>query len=182
MRDPCPKGMIWRVGYKKSSKKTSVKGKCINATSQTGKKTSIEMRHKLEKIKKNQALARERFGTPKCKPGYIVREGYKRTSKSGKTVVVKPVCVKDVGKKGKQERLFYVEPGRLSTFGYDDLMNRSQTERRNALRKAFTMGEEELSVERRLVALATFNKNTNPKLAGILKSDADWISVIRQKK
>jgi hypothetical protein len=184
MRDTCPKGEIWRNSYKrtskKTSKKTSVKGKCIPATSQTGKKTSIAMRHKLSKLKEGQKQSSKKYGTPKCKSGEIVREGYKRTSKSGKTVLVKAVCVKDVGKKGKQERLFYIEPERLSKYGYDSLETRSDTERHRALKDALASGEKPLSVYRRLIALSTLTKNTNPMLSEIMHNDAGWIQTTKE--
>lgn len=184
MHETCPKGEIWRTGYKrlskKSSKKTSVKGKCISATSQTGKKTSITARHKLSKLKEEHKKSSKKFGVPKCKSGEIVRDGYRRTSKTGKTVLVKPVCVKDVGKKGKQERLFYIEPERLSKYGYDSLESRSIDARHHALKDALASGEKPLSVYRRLIALSTLTKNTNPKLSEIIHDDAGWIQTTKE--
>lgn len=196
MPTPCKKGEIWRVGYirtvgkkgsKRNSKKTSkknskhaskkvaVKGKCIKATSQTGEKTSIISREYLEERKQLHKLAREKFGTPECAKGEIVKEGYRRKSKSGKQVWVQPTCVTSKGKGVKQERLFYVEPGRLSKYGYDELEGKSDLSRHKALKKAFQSGEKPLSVSRRLNALATLTKNTNPKLSHTFKEDSKWI-------
>lgn len=198
MPTPCKKGEIWRVGYvrtvgkkgskknsKRSSKKTSkraskkvaVKGKCIKATSQTGQKTSVLSREYLAERKQLHELAREKYGTPKCKKGEIIKEGYKRKSKSGKQAWVKPTCVPAKGKGVKQERLFYIEPGRLSKYGYDDVEERSDLSRHTALKKAFQSGEKPLSVSRRLNALATLTKNTNPKLSRTFKEDSEWIKL-----
>lgn len=194
MPTQCKKGEIWRDGYvhtvgkkgsKKSSKKTSkrssnkvtVKGKCIKATSQTGEKTSVISREYLAERKKLHQLAREKFGTPKCKKGEIIKEGFKRKSKSGKQVWVQPTCVPAKGKGVKQERLFYLEPGRLSKYGYDEIEGKSDLSRHIALKKAFQSGEKPLSVSRRLNALATLTKNTNPKLSRTFKEDSEWIKL-----
>ena len=184
MHEKCPEGKIWRVGHTKTSKKTSkkinVEGKCIRATSQTGKKTSISAKHKLEKLKAEHKQVMKKFPTPKCKSGEIVRTGYKKKSRSGKIQIVKPICVKDTGKKGKMERMFYIEPERLSVYGYTDLESRTPTERHGALKKAFSEGEKPLSVMRRLVALSTVTKNTKPKLSGILREDAEWVKATKE--
>jgi hypothetical protein len=180
----CPEGKIWRVphtrGSKKSSKKVSVKGKCIPATSQTGKKTSVEVKKKLSKIAKSQESVNKKFKTPKCKKGEVVRSGYKRTSKSGKKIVVPPTCIKDVGKPGKVARSIYIEPDRLGKYGYNDLLNRSDQERHRALGDAVTAGEKPLSMFRRLVALSTLTRNTNPAMSTILRNDATWIQATQK--
>lgn len=191
MPQSCPKGEIWRVGYvrsvgKKKSKKSKkgsksgmkrivVEGSCIRSTSQTGEKTSVLSRQILDEKEKIHQVARSKFGTPKCTRGEIVREGFKRKSKSGKQVWVAPVCVKDTGKAGKQKRLFYLEPGRLGKYGYDDVAERSDLARHTALKAAVEAGEKPLSVSRRLNALATLTKNTNPKLSKKFKQDSEWI-------
>lgn len=180
----CKKGEIWRVGYtrktskKNKSKKVSVKGKCIKATSQTGEKTSDKNKKYLAKKKQEYKLAREKFGTPKCAKGEIVKEGFKRKSKSGKQTWVAPVCVSDKGKSGKQERLFVIEPGRLSKYGYDEIEGKSDIARHKALNAALKSGEKPLSVSRRLNALAILTKNTNPKLSQTFKMDSEWIKLV----
>ena len=184
MPTSCKKGTILRVAHtrKRGSKKTSVKAKCIKATSQTGKKTSVENKKYLKKRKSLQHQARAKFETPKCKKGSVVREGFRRASKSGKQIWVPPTCVKDVGKKGKQERLFYIEPGRLSKYGYDDIENKSEPSRHMAIRKAFVSGEKPLSVARRLNALSTLTKNTNPQLSNKFKEDSEWVKLTQEYK
>lgn len=180
----CPEGKIWRVPFKRNSKKlskkVSVKGKCITATSQTGKKTSVEVKKKLSKIAKSQESVNKKFKTPKCKKGEIVRSGYKRKSKSGKTVITPPTCIKDVGQPGKVARNIYIEPDRLSKYGYNDLVNRSDQERHRALADAVASGEKPLSVFRRLVALSTMTRNTNPTLSNLMRNDATWIQATQK--
>lgn len=181
MVEKCKKGEIWRVRHtRKSSKKkgskkrTSVKGKCIKATSQTGKKTSVIMKKKMSKRRSIHKLAREKFGSPICSSGEIMREGFSR-KKHGKTEWIPPTCVADVGKEGHGEQLFTIEPDRLTKYGYVGLEGKSDRARHTSLNEAISSGEKPLSVMRRLVALSTVNKNTHPRLSNILKSDAMWI-------
>lgn len=180
----CSAGKIWRVPYKraskKSSKKVSVKGKCIPASSQTGKKTSLVVKKKLSKLARTQSTVNKKFKTPKCKKGEIVRTGYKRHSKSGKSVVVPPTCIKDLGKPGKVARNIYIEPDRLGKYGYNDLLSRSDQERHRALEDAVASGEKPLSVFRRLIALSTLTRNTNPELSNIMRSDATWVQATQK--
>lgn len=183
MPEKCKKGEIWRVGHtrkasKKNSKTVKVKGKCIKATSQTGKKTSVAMKKKMSKRRSVHKLAREKFGTPRCSTGEILREGFSRI-KNGKTEWIPPTCVADVGEKGKGTQLFMIEPERLRKYGYTDLETRSELARHRALGSAIESGEKPLSVMRRLVALSTVNKNTHPKLAQILREDASWIKEVK---
>ena len=42
-------------------------------------------------------------------------------------------------------------------------------------KQALEKGEKPLSVMRRLTALSTLSKNTNPKIADVFKDDAEWI-------
>jgi len=175
----CKKGEIWRVGYvrasKSGSKKGSIKGKCIKATSQTGKKTSVENRKYLSKRKSMHQIARAKFGTPMCKKGEIVREGFERKSKDGKKFWVPPVCVKATGEGKKKEQLFRLEPGRLSKYGYEKVTEKTDLSRHKMLKKAMHSGEKPLSLSRRLNALATLTKNTNPTASRVFKADSEWI-------
>lgn len=202
----CKKGEIWRVAYsrvvgkrgskkeskkmskkvnkktsktavKRQSKKILVPGKCIKARSQTGYKMSDLSRQQMKEKKMYHELAREKFGEPKCARGEIMREGFKRTSKTGKNIWVPPMCVKDVGKKGKQEMLFILQPARLSKYGYDSPETRSDLARHKALKDAIIAGEKPLSLSRRLNALYVLTKNTNPKLSRIYKEDSEWIKM-----
>ncbi len=189
MPAPCKKGDIWRVGYTRKSKKQSkslkhVSGKCIKARSQTGKKTSVLGREYLAERKKIQELAREKFGSKKCKKGEILREGFRRGSKSGKKVWVPPTCVPAKGKASKtgkkQERLFYLEPGRLAKYGYEEIVGKSDLARHKSLEEAMKLGEKPLSVMRRLNALATLTRNTNPQLSHMFKEDSEWVKLTKE--
>lgn len=178
----CNKGEIWRVGYsrrtsKKGSKKKSVrvKGKCIKATSQTGEKTTEVVKKRLNEKKRQHKIAREMFGVPKCKNGEIVREGYTRKSKTGKKIFIKPTCVPDVGLLGKSSKTIYIEPDRLSKYGYSNIEQKSASVRHKALKQAMSSGEKQLSVSRRLNALSTLTRNINPKLSQLFKEDSEWI-------
>lgn len=176
MPTKCKKDEIWREGYVRKTSKGSkrIKGTCIKATSQTGKKTSKEMRKKLSKRAKIHEKAKEKFEIPVCSKGEILREGFSRETK-GKTIWVPPTCVPDTGKKGKGQQLFYLEPERLTKYGYDDIESKSDLARHRALSSAINNGEKPLSVMRRLIAIATMNKNTNPKLSELIRQDAEWL-------
>lgn len=191
MPKQCKKWEIWREGYvrrtskdgsKKESKKVNVKGRCIKATSQTGEKMKEINKRRLREKRKVHKLARDKFGTPLCKKGEVVREGYYRTSKSGKRTLVPPTCIPDVGKVGKSEQTIHIEPERLSKYGYDDIEMRSDLARHKALLRAVREGEKPLSVKRRLTALSTLTKNTNPNLSKKFKEDAEWLKLTDEYK
>lgn len=185
MPTKCKNGEIWRVSYdrkkskdskkNKGSKKIHVTGKCIKATSQSGKKTSVESKKNLKRKKMSHNIAREKFGIPKCGRDEIVREGFKRNSKSGKKIWVAPTCVPKKGLGLKRESLFYIEPGRLETYGYTDVSSKSDMARHASLSSAVSSGEKPLSLSRRLNALATLTKNTNPRLSSRFKMDSEWV-------
>ena len=183
----CPKGQIMRRGYTTRTGKHVNPG-CIIAQSETGKKTSKILAKYLEKKEKMHELMREKFpkaASKKCSKGYIKREGYskksfKSHSKKGKVITVKgydvaPGCIKSVtGKSSKGKRLITImDKDVLGQFGYRDVKSTSQTVRHDALRKALKMIKP-LSVYRRVIALATLNKD-DKKLYKLLRDDAAWI-------
>lgn len=195
----CKKGEIWRVAHTRRNSKKAVKkcskmksrkcgkeifisGKCIKSTSQTGTKMSDITKQKMDERKLQHKIARKKFGTPKCSENEIVREGYRKKSKKGKDVWVKPTCTKDIGNKGKQERIFLIEPGRLSKFGYDNIEEKSDLARHKSLHSAFLHGEKPLSVSRRLNALSTLTKNISPMRSKIFKEDSEWIKLTDEYK
>lgn len=65
--------------------------------------------------------------------------------------------------------------GILGKFGYKDIQYLSQQHRRDALKMALKNGEPPLSLYRRLIALATMNKNKNKHLYKIFREDAAYI-------
>jgi len=167
----CPKGKIYRKSYKKSNK-VSVKGNCINATSWSGAKTSLTNKRLIKKKDKIHQKARQIFGTPKCSSKQIVREGYERNGK-----FVKPICVASrTGKKSKQ--LFVLQSNDLKPYGYQKVQTKSKKQRHTSLKKAVEQSNP-LSISRKLNALSILNKNSNPKLSGIFKSDSEWIKKLK---
>jgi len=128
-----------------------------------------------EKIHKR---IRKETGTPHCGNGEILREGYRRRSKSGLSIRVAPVCIqarglsKKRGSKGKQ--LFVLEKGTLGKYGYHDVENMTQKERHNALHRALK-DMSPLSVYRKLNAVYLVNRNTNPNVSATFKTDSEWV-------
>jgi hypothetical protein len=184
----CSKGMILRDGYK-TKKGSKVPSSCIIAQSDSGKKTSLILKKYLKKKAKMHKEAMKRFSKQvpkKCSKGEILREGYKKESfkshsKTGRNINVssswtKPACIKSVtGKSKKGSKLITImNKDVLGKYGYSNVKSLSKTERHSTLRDAIK-NVKPLSVYRRLIALATLNKNKDEELFIILRSDADWI-------
>jgi hypothetical protein len=91
---------------------------------------------------------------------------------SKKTIYVKASPIKDLGKPGKGPKLFSVKKGGLTKYGYSS--KDAESTRRNALARAIK-AEGPNVVEKRLNAIATYNKNKSPKLYRIFKGDANWV-------
>ena len=184
----CLKGMILRDAYttKKGSK---VPASCITAQSDSGKKTSLKLKKYLQKKAKMHREAMKRFSKEipkKCSKGEILREGFKKNSykshsKTGRNIKVsgswtKPACIKSVtGKSKKGSKLITImDKDVLGKYGYSNIKSLSKTERHSALRDALKKIKP-LSIYRRLIALATLNKNKDEELFITLRKDADWI-------
>lgn len=191
----CKKNSIKRKAYSRklsSGKTVHVKASCIKAQSQSGLKRSVKDAKTMKMKEKQHDIARDIFGEPSCAPGEILRsgyykKGYKRnsykrtdgtsvgTSKVNDTIVP-PACIKSrTGKSEKGKQLFVLEKGTLSRFGYDDVKNLSVAQRHNALKKAMAGGIKPLSAFRKLIAVATLNKNINEAESNIFRSDAAWL-------
>jgi len=150
------------VGSKKSSKKRKL------SRSERDKKI-------IAKLKRIHTRIRKRLGTPKCKKNEIVREGYiKKLKNSRSKITVPPTCIKDRGNKGKGKQLFRLNKGTLSQFGYSDVMNKTKADRQKLLKRAVSHIEP-LAVFRKLIAVSTLNKTTNPQLAKRFRDDAEWV-------
>ena len=189
----CPKGTIERIGYVKKNG-SKVKSKCIRSTSQSGKKRSDIDKKIIAKKKAGSKQAREKFGTPKCKKGDILREGYHKRSHSRSAYVKKdgskisktnvksswtpPVCIKSETGKPHGTQLFVLEKGTLEKFGYSNVGSMTRQSRQTALSKAITEIKP-LSLMRRLNALAVLNKDKNPKLSKIFKDDSEWVKTTK---
>jgi hypothetical protein len=185
----CPRGYIKaysRETSTESGKIVKVKSNCIRALSQSGqKRTSID-RAIIGRKKREHLQARQKFGTPKCSSGEIVREGYKRSSykkKSGSIIPkkwVSPSCIKSRTGRPKGEQLFILEKNVLSKYGYENIENLSINQRHESLKKALDNKIKPLSIYRRLIALATLNKNLNPLLYDIFIADTEWLKTTEE--
>ena len=176
----CPTGMILRKGYTYKSRKVP-KG-CIKAQSQSGKKRVDIDRAIIRRLGKIHATMRKKFGTPSCKRGEIVREGYIRKSRrrsgksgSGRRRQVAPGCIKDIGLSKKGKQLFVLSKGTLTQYGYHTDL--SEKDRHIALRRALTHIKP-LSVYRKLNALYVLNKNR--PLGSLYREDAEWVKTTRE--
>ena len=166
----CPTGMILRKGYTYKSRKVP-KG-CIKAQSQSGKKRVDIDRAIIRRLGKIHATMRKKFGTPSCKRGEIVREGYIRKSRRRQ---VAPGCIKDIGLSKKGKQLFVLSKGTLTQYGYHTDL--SEKDRHIALRRALTHIKP-LSVYRKLNALYVLNKNR--PLGSLYREDAEWVKTTHE--
>ena len=89
------------------------------------------------------------------------KKGSKKSSKKG-------------SKKGSKKVIIIVDKDVLGKYGYDNIKNISVNKRHIALKKALKELKP-LSVYRRLIAIATLNKNKDVKLHDILRADAEWM-------
>ena len=115
-----------------------------------------------------------------CRPGQIIRKGYTRKAyyRADGTYVsaskVKPVCISDKGNPGKGPALIgKMKKGELTQFGYH--LSSNATDRRKALTKAIKRYDA-LSVFRKINAISSLQKNTNPSYSAKARADANWIS------
>lgn len=74
----------------------------------------------------------------------------------------------------KKKVIVIIEKDVLGKYGYDNIKNISATKRHIALKKALKELKP-LSVYRRLIAIATLNKNKDNELFDILRNDAEWV-------
>lgn len=128
----------------------------------------------IRKKRRMHRSVREKYGKPDCPHGKIVREGY-RAVRNSKKIEVPPGCIKDVGRKGKGKQLFVLDKDVLGKYGYGDVKYTKAETRRRALRRAVKKLREPKPIFRRLIALSTLNKNSNPELSKRFKRDAYWI-------
>ncbi len=109
-------------------------------------------------------------GDKKCPLGQILRFAY--ISHSGKPFPSS--CIEKRGKSdNKNANVVVLHKGRLAQYGYFDVTNMKQVDRRNALIKALDgegkqmikegkIGSAWLSIFRRLIYMGTLTKNTDP--------------------
>jgi len=188
----CPPGFIRRRGYTRKNTGTHVKSTCIRTTSKyssPAKNTSRRQKNRLGSL----------LGTKKvCPPGEVARkayvrritervrkEGYTRTTKTGKSikvfpkakpVFVKAACIKDLGKPGKlpegAPRIGPLRKGELKRFGY--LYKLPDVQRQAALKSAINeLGA--LDIYRKLDAVAKLSTSSAPAASVIFAKDRDWV-------
>lgn len=182
-------------------KATKVEGGCIEKRGLgTGKREAWAEKEVAKKLAK-EAAAKKHYGasSPKCKKGEILRpgtyvEGYTRKAytRADGTKVKKATieghfspatCVKDTGKAGKGKPVIGpLKKGTLSQYGYATA-NSAQSRhtslnkfvREEAKKNKTTQANAALSAYRKLIAVATLQKNTNPKVSKIMRDDATWL-------
>ena len=192
----CPKGMTLRESYKRSGSKKRVGARCVsktgllrgksaNRTARTLRKASLRAIAARKLSKKRGIKSRQR-----CPTGKILRSGYTRKSRSGKSSLTPASCITNRGKSGKGSPVIVLDPEDhfLSEFGYHDVDSKSQTERHEALHKLikhFVPIKGEMAtynyVIRALNARYILNRNTNRKVARIMKADQRAISALYKK-
>jgi hypothetical protein len=178
----CPAGKIYRVEYSRQNSNGSsvvVKGNCIRATSNSGKKTSITNNKNIAAKKRRQSRT-----SRKCPKGEISRISYRKKSFTNKfgthvsSAKVPSTCIKAVGQSKitghKGEPLFVLEKGVLSKYGYSHIASMSMSNRHKAIDKALK-DIKPLSLYRRLNALYVLNKDKDPILAKLFRNDANYV-------
>lgn len=141
--------------------------------------------------RKTRSRSRRRSRSRGCRRGEIVRKGYVRKGyrrSDGtrvKRAVVGPVCIPDRGKPGRGPKVLpKLQKGVLGQYGYHDVASMTVGERHEALDRAVRgMTRKEgrgkhaaaLKLFRRLNVVVTYNKRTNPRVAGIFRRDRDYV-------
>lgn len=127
-----------------------------------------------------------------CPEGEMKRKAYTRksfTRRSGsrvRSVSVKSGCIPD---RGYRSRFFQLKTGsmgigplkkgELRSFGYGP---EESTEKRHKALRAASKTYTSLSVLRKLNALATYNKRTQPEHSVIYKLDREYVSALHKKE
>ena len=163
-RSRCPNG----------TRRNPVTKKCESTKNQTSPKQKAT-----KKIVRRKKL--------KCPSGMIVRNGYTRkgfVKKNGSrvnTIKVPSSCIKSRGLPGKTSDRYKdgkgigpLKKGELGKHGYHKVKELGIRKRRKALRGAveeFTA----LTIFKKLGAIRTYSKNTNPEVSRIYLEDQRWV-------
>lgn len=171
-----------------SSPKRTSSPKRVRSTSRSSKRASSPSRKSDNKF----SIAKVLSVYKGCPEGEMKRKAYTRksyVSRSGsrvRGVSVSSGCIPD---RGYRSRLFQLKTGsmgigplkkgELRSFGYsaDD----SEEKRHKALRSA-SKKYSSLGVLRKLNALSTYNKRTQPEHSAIYKEDRIYVSKIHQRE
>ena len=199
----CPGGMTLRESYiAKSGKRVSAR--CVRKTGLMRGKSSERMSRMLARASMRAAAASMRAAAagihvPKrCPKGMTLRAGYTRKSYTRKTgalvpshtsamqaTLVPPKCIPTRGRviSGKKSKVILLDDHFLSEYGYHDVGKLTKEQRLEAINKLLahfipTKGEMAAYnyVIRALNARYILNRNTNPKVAKIFKTDQKMVS------
>lgn len=102
----------------------------------------------------------------------IKRKSYVRSD--GTRVKATSYTSKNRGRKGRGPKLFKLKKGGLSRYGYST--SASAVDRHLALSRAISRGVPGLTLSKRIGALATLLKRTNPKLSKRLRKNQLWVA------
>ena len=102
----------------------------------------------------------------------IKRRSYVRSD--GTHVKAASYRTSNKGKPGRGPKLFKLRKGGLSQYGY--MVRSGLAERHAALTRAIAQGVPGLTLSRRLGALATLLKRTNPMLSKRLRRNQRWVA------
>jgi hypothetical protein len=172
-RRSCKKGQIKRNSYRTKNGRV-VKENCIIAQSNSGRKSSRENRQISLRRSASHRRASKGSSRKSCGKGQILKTGY-FMRRGSKRILIKPTCIKKRGSSRRSDvRIPIDDENSLAKYGYVDLKMKSAKQRRIALHKALAHIKP-LSLYRRILAIATLSKNTDPKLNILLISDSDWL-------
>jgi hypothetical protein len=117
----------------------------------------------------------------KCEKGQIERSGYSFTKKTSKKIIkVKPTCIEDKGKPGKDQKLIKIpieDEGLLGDYGYS--LKKNHEDRIKAIKKAWK-DHSHLKILRHINALRTLQKS-NERNYNKLDKDMKWIQKYYEK-
>lgn len=121
-----------------------------------------------------KGIARKKIvAQSKVPKGYIIRRGYEKKTKTGKTICIEPALIKDRGLPGKGPKLIpELKKGMLTSYGYS--ANDSAQKRHQSIKES-AKHNDPLAIFRGLLAVSTLNKNTSPGSSKNLKADANWV-------
>lgn len=106
----------------------------------------------------------------------IHRKSYTRSD--GTRVKSSTFSIKNRGRKGRGPKLFKLKKGGLSQYGYKPKSTISQ--RHFILSRAISKGISTLTLSKRVGALATLLKRTNPNLSKKLRNNQLWVTSKRR--
>ena len=178
----CPEGFHKRAGYKTKTGKI-VAPSCVRSTINTKstRKLLPSIKSLSRKVCPPGMIERKAYG--RRYSTVVLHEGFKKKTKSGKTITIKPhkhhltyvkqKCIKDIGLPGKGEnKIGPLRKGELSKYGYT--LKIAESQRHKALKNAIIeFGA--LGVYRKLDAVAKLTSRTIPEASKMFEKDRNWV-------